>query len=287
MSGEDTSGARHVASGSRSGTVALQNGSQIWFKATGAGAPLFQIHGSLFGHANFHLLSPLLMPHYEVVDFDLPGYGDSPAASHGGGIHAWADDVALLIRTLGYERAHVHGTSLGALVGLSLAARHPDVVDHLVLSCFVCRYDEFAKVMRSTWMTAARDSGMAEVADLTAVAGFSRGYFEREDALAELAFMRAAFARNEASAFIAATQSILDLDLESFIDDVKAPLLLIGADEDNMTPVRPAASGYGMEQFGKRAAQAQFEMIPECGHYMVLEKPEQTAAHILSFVPRN
>jgi 3-oxoadipate enol-lactonase len=125
------------------------------------------------------------------------------------------------------------------------------------------------------------------VADLTAVAGFSRGFFERSEAPAELEYMREAFDRNETAAFIAATQSILSLDLEEFVDQVRAPLLLIGGGEDNMTPLDPAASGFGMNAFAARVPEARYEVIPGCGHYMVIEEPVKTAEHILSFIPRS
>jgi len=61
------------------------------------------------------------------------------------------------------------------MLGLTLAARHPEMVNRLVLSCFLARYDLAARLMRATWKRAARDSGMRAVADLTSVAGFARG----------------------------------------------------------------------------------------------------------------
>ena len=266
--------------------IALGTGSKIWYRESGAGAPLLQIHGSLFGHRNFARLTPLLTDHFNIIEVDLPGYGSSKQGSLGGGIHVWADEVAMLIRSLDYGKVHVHGTSLGALVGLSLAARHHDVIDHVVLSCFMCRYDEMAKLTRKTWITAAKHSGMASVADLTAVAGFSRRFLECAEAPAELEKMREAFAQNETSAFIKATESILELDLEAFVGEVRAPLLLIGAAEDNMTPLAPAAGGFGMNAFAARHPEARYEVIPECGHYLVLEQPAKTAELIRSFLPQ-
>jgi 3-oxoadipate enol-lactonase len=265
-------------------TVVLPNGAEVWYERTGSGPTLFQIHGSAFGHRNFERLTPHLVERLEVIDFDLPGFGASSPAPHGGGIHNWADDVAAFIRALGFERAHVHGTSLGGMIGLSLAARHPAVVDRVVLSCFLCRYDRAARVMRSTWIEAARSSGMAAVADLTAVAGFSRAFFERPDAHAELERMRQAFSGNDPATFMGATQGLFDLDLSPLAADVRAPLLLIGGDEDHMTPVDPAPSGFGFRQLLERVPGARMAVVPESGHYMVIERPEPTAGHIVDFV---
>ena len=58
-------------------TVKLPGGETIWYKTTGSGAPFLQIHGSAFGHKNFARMTPLMAEHFEVIDFDLPGYGES------------------------------------------------------------------------------------------------------------------------------------------------------------------------------------------------------------------
>jgi pimeloyl-ACP methyl ester carboxylesterase len=45
-----------------------------------------------------------------------------------------ADDAAGLIAALGYERAHVLGTSYGGVVAQETAIRHPERVNHLILA---------------------------------------------------------------------------------------------------------------------------------------------------------
>jgi len=124
-----------------------------------------------------------------------------------------ADMVAELIVALGYPKMHVHGTSFGAVVGMTLAARHPQLVDRVVLSCFLARYDNAARMMRATWKRCAADSGMAAVADLTSVAGFGRAYFDRPEAAAQFASMREAFCKTTPEAFIAAVGAIERSDL--------------------------------------------------------------------------
>ena len=58
----------------------LPSGETIWYNRTGAGRQLLHIHGSAFGHRNFEKLTPFMAPHVEVIDFDLPGYGESRGA---------------------------------------------------------------------------------------------------------------------------------------------------------------------------------------------------------------
>jgi 3-oxoadipate enol-lactonase len=264
-------------------TVQLPGGETIWYRKTGAGAPLLQIHGSAFGHRNFEKMTPLMAAHFEVIDFDLPGYGESRGApqSEMTGI---ADQVFNFIRAVGYDSVHLHGTSFGAMIGLTLAARHPEVIDRLVLSCFLARYDNAARMMRSTWKRTARDSGMEAVADLTSVAGFARGFYDRPEAQAQLASMRVAFSKNTPEAFIAGTETIERTDLSAFVSQVAAPTLLLAGQEDNMTPFSPSDSGVGFSQITMMLPTAELVVLPDCGHYLVIEQPEKAAEKIVAFI---
>ncbi|MBM3515651.1 MAG: alpha/beta fold hydrolase [Alphaproteobacteria bacterium] len=268
--------------------VKLPGGETIWFKKTGAGKPLLQIHGSAFGHRNFEKMTPIAARDFEVIDFDLPGYGDSTGAGkpRPGGMEGYGALVAELIRAMGFERVNIHGTSFGAMIALCTAANHPEVVDRLVLSCFMARYDQAARMMRGTWKRAARDSGMEAVADLTSVAGFARGFYERPGAQDQLAAMRAAFSKNTPEAMIAGTETIERTDLTPLVAKIKAPVLMIAGDEDNMTPFSPAASGVGMATIAKMLPSVETRVLKQCGHYLVIEQPEQASALIKTFLSR-
>ena len=58
-------------------TIALPDGAVIWYRQLGRGPRLVHIHGSAFGHRNFEKLTPLMQEFVEVIDFDLPGFGES------------------------------------------------------------------------------------------------------------------------------------------------------------------------------------------------------------------
>lgn len=264
--------------------VKLPGGENIWFRKLGTGKPVLQIHGSAFGHRNFEKMTPLMERHFEVIDFDLPGYGDSTGSIGSGGMEGIAKQVYELIRAMGYDKLSVHGTSFGAMVGLTLAAKHPEVVDRLILSCFMARYDNAARMMRSTWKRAARESGMEAVADLTSVAGFARSFYERPGAQDQLAAMRAAFSKNTPAAMIAGTETVERTDLTPLVPLVRAPTLMIAGAEDNMTPFEPPASGIGMAQIAKMLPVGKTVVLPNCGHYLVIEQPEKATELILEFM---
>ena len=64
------------------------NGVNLWYRITGEGEPVVQIHGAGFGHFNFDPATPELSKHFRVVDYDMRGYGAvgpaGPGLRHGG-----------------------------------------------------------------------------------------------------------------------------------------------------------------------------------------------------------
>jgi 3-oxoadipate enol-lactonase len=110
------------------------NGTSIAFARQGSGPPLILIHGAEADHSMFDAFAVLLAPHFEVVAYDQRDSGGTrnPAAPYG--LDDLADDTAGLIATLGYDRAHVFGTSLGGAIAQVLAMRHPERIDRLALS---------------------------------------------------------------------------------------------------------------------------------------------------------
>lgn len=265
-------------------TVTLSQGESLWYQRQGSGEALLHIHGSAFGHRNFERLTPVVANDFEVIDFDLPGFGNSTGAAREGGLEGIADQVYEFVEALGLAPVHVHGTSFGAMVALILAAKYPQVIDRLVLSCFLARYDGAARMMRATWRRAARDSDMAAVADLTAVAGFARSYYERDEVEAQLESMREAFSHTDPQAFVRGTEMLEQTDLSPWAPQVVAPTLLIAGDEDNMTPFSPADSGIGFSKIQHMIPNCELEVLPECGHYLVIEQPQVTARLIKQFL---
>jgi len=75
---------------------------------------------------------PCFQERYRLVLVDLRGHGKSDRPESGYHMDEMAADIASMLPQLGLERCHVIGSSLGAEVGLSLAANYPEKVLSLV-----------------------------------------------------------------------------------------------------------------------------------------------------------
>jgi pimeloyl-ACP methyl ester carboxylesterase len=91
------------------------------------------IHGGEQDHSVWILQSRYLAHHGHVVlAVDLPGHGRSggaPLAS----IEAMADWIVALLDSAKVSKAALVGHSMGSLVALDCAARHPERVDRVAL----------------------------------------------------------------------------------------------------------------------------------------------------------
>jgi pimeloyl-ACP methyl ester carboxylesterase len=97
-----------------------------------------------FGGGNLMMwqqVVPYFQADYRLVLLDLRGHGKSDKPRIGNHIDQMAGDVAGVMDHLAIERAHVVGSSMGAEVGLSLAAIDPQRVTALV--CDGALYSEY------------------------------------------------------------------------------------------------------------------------------------------------
>src|SRR5262249_26649546 len=94
---------------------------------------VMMIHGAGFDSSTWALHSRWFAHHgYPVLAPDLPGHGRSggkPLPT----IAAMADWIAALLQAAGASKAKLIGHSMGSLIALETAARHPEMVSALSL----------------------------------------------------------------------------------------------------------------------------------------------------------
>jgi pimeloyl-ACP methyl ester carboxylesterase len=91
------------------------------------------LHGAGFDHTAWALHSRWLAHHgYSVLAPDLPGHGRSPGAPIST-IAGMADWTAALLDAAGVSQARLVGHSMGSLIAIETAARHPAKVSALSL----------------------------------------------------------------------------------------------------------------------------------------------------------
>src|SRR5437899_12409951 len=97
---------------SNTSSVAHVNGIELGYQVFGEGEPLILLHGGFGSVEMFGSNVELLAAGRQVIGVDLQSHGRSPAVDRPMRFEAMADDIAELIRSLGFERAALRGCSL-------------------------------------------------------------------------------------------------------------------------------------------------------------------------------
>jgi pimeloyl-ACP methyl ester carboxylesterase len=105
----------------------------LYYTVRGSGPMLLILQGGAGNADGSEALANELSSDFTVVTYDRRGLSRStPIRAERYEIATHADDAARLIGALSAEPAFVFGCSLGALIGVELVARHPDVVRLLI-----------------------------------------------------------------------------------------------------------------------------------------------------------
>lgn len=97
------------------------------------GKPLFIFHG-LFGMLdNWHNVAQQLAADYAVYTVDLRNHGQSPHSDEMN-YGLMADDIAQLLVSLKYEKAHILGHSMGGKAVMTFALKYPAMIDKLIVA---------------------------------------------------------------------------------------------------------------------------------------------------------
>lgn len=116
----------------RSGTVEVR-GAQLYYEVRGSGAPLLLIQGGISEAGATDQLATDLEQHYTVISYDRRGLSRSTADGEVPVTMALhAEDAAHLLAAVTDQPARVFGASIGALIGLHLAAGHPSQVSTVI-----------------------------------------------------------------------------------------------------------------------------------------------------------
>ncbi|HEU0337298.1 MAG TPA: alpha/beta hydrolase [Gaiellaceae bacterium] len=273
------------------GRIAV-NGVELWHRVTGEGEPVVQIHGAGFGHFNFDPVTPLLAERFRIVDFDMRGYGQSERPHQAYDMEVWADDVAGLLDALALERAHVHGTSMGGMVAIVVAGKYPERTTSVVINCAAAKLGAAGRLIFKNWIDIARldpdGPGSRLLAELITWQALSKRFLDEQDE-AELATTIQTILRdsNDVEVFTAACQAMCDMDLRPWLGRITSPALVLGGDEDLMTPWDQGPGGAGQQAIADGIAGAETYVIRGSNHSTIFDATAEHARVVADFFARH
>jgi len=245
--------------------------------------------------SSWYAMSPLIPQftrRYHCIAVDLPGYGQSPPLPNRVTIETYADLMAELIRRVSpQQQAVLVGHSMGGMISLTLAMRHPELVERMILlsptisgklSMFINVYTRPVTMLESVPLL-DKISGLLEpyVEGITdkimrpaSFAEHSNVSIKEYERLREDA-RRPGQGRIRAQCFSAMREG----DLRGRLNGIrKIPSLAIWGMEDNTVPLRDASA------LVDEWPDIELRILPRVSHWPQFEAPELTRRHIKAFL---
>jgi pimeloyl-ACP methyl ester carboxylesterase len=273
------------------GKIAVR-GVQLWYRISGEGEPVVQIHGAGFGHFNFDPATPELSEHFRVVDYDMRGYGQSDRPVQDYDMEVWADDLAGLMDALELDRAHVHGTSMGGMIAIVFAGKYPERTRSVVINCAAAKLGAAGRLIFKNWIDIARldpdGPGSRLLAELITWQALSKRFLDEQDdvALADT-IQQILRDSNRIEVFTAACQAMCDMDLRPWLPRITSPALVLGGDEDIMTPWDQGPDGAGQQAIADGIPSAETYVVRGANHSTIFDSTDEHNRVVIDFFRRH
>lgn len=268
------------------------NGTKLHYVKGGQGEPLILIPGYPETWWAYHKVMPILAEKYCVFVVEMRGMGSSDKPADGYEKKNMAKDLFELVKNLGYEKVHICGHDIGAHVAYSFAANFPESTSKLIIldtphpDAGMYQLPILpilgANYLYPWWLSFNQVKELPEqllegrmniviewlfknlIVDQNSISNFDKEVYE-------FAYNSKDAIRTSNAWYQAFPQDIEDSKTYNKLD---MPVLGIGG------------SGYGILQMSlpNSTTDLQLKKVEECGHFILAEKPNETAKFITDFL---
>lgn len=253
----------------------------LYYERHGMGFPVLFLSG-LGGFASFWQDQvAAFSKRFEVVTYDHRGFGQSDPSRIGYVVESLAEDVIALMNALGIERAHLVGHSTGGAMAQVLAIEHPSRFASVVLSATWTKADAYFRRLFSLRKEILQRLGPSIYLQESTLLLFPSWWIARNnEKLRQLeAQQLATFSAAEVVA--SRIDAMLAFDRTSDLGRIKLPTLVVGAEDDIVTPA------YFAEELGRLIPGAEIKIFPRGGHFVNQVRARDFNIAVLPFLIAN
>jgi non-heme chloroperoxidase len=256
---------------------------RLYAQDVGTGPPVVLVAGFGMNHEVWDRQVHVLSERHRVICVDQRGHGRSDAPLTGYDIDRLAQDLLGVLDALAVDDCTLLGWSFGGQVVFRAAATAPSRISQLIVvgsnAVRASRSGEFPfgrppEGLEPALITAERERRISARRE-TITSGLHKDVGpDVVDWLLRMSLQMPSWAA------VACYHSMLTTDLIADIPKITMPVLqIVGASD-------PVHSAKGARWLNDRLAHAELVEIPDCGHYPMLEAPDQFDAAIVHFTGR-
>jgi len=211
---------------------------------------------------------------FDLIAWDMRGYGDSSDPVEPYTMRDLAGDVAAVLDHAGVESAHVCGISMGGVVAQEFAGRYPTRVRRLILADTNPGHGNLPEAERGRRLTLRE----ADAADPPATARRRCPEFFSPDVDPEvLAEAIAIMSEFHPRGYALGARALAESDERALLAGIDAPTLVIWGEQDVI------CSRAESEYLAAHVPNARLKVLP-CGHMSNMEAPAAFNAALLEFL---
>ncbi len=275
--------------------LAAVNGTELWYsvEGPGEGQPLMLFPGLGLDHTYYRLGVPLLKDKFKIILLDPRGIGQSRKDDPNQVTYTpelWADDFAALARHLKLEKVNILGSSLGGAMAMAFAEKYPEVTSTLIVVGGFSQLDRALETNFRLRQKMIAKLGMGEeIADFMGLSTMTREFMETDAGLEVMRANQANVRNNSPQLYNAFLNSILwwgrrlpgqenEPLFTARLKNIKCPTLVIAGDNDYFIPT------FFSKLIADNIGGAEYHEVKNGGHIPFIEKPEETATLVTSFL---
>ena len=258
----------------------ISNNISLYYQTKGKGFPIILISGLNGDHQSVWPSSVVdaLAKHFQVIQFDNRGVGQSDQPDIPYSIEMMADDVAGLMKALQLEKAHLIGYSMGGQIAAKFAEKYPEKINKMIACVSYANINTHVRLFVETLLELHELNVPESIIEKIGLPWiFSNQFLEKN--FASLAQTQE---EPQPKSLLGlkrhfAAQCAFKSEAECF-RNIKAPSLFIAGDEDRI------CSPDEVKTFADLIPNSQMVTFSEAGHLLSLEHPHKFAQVICDFL---
>ena len=255
-------------------------GHEIYYESHGEGDALLVLNGIFMSCASWRAFVRPFSKRVRLLLLDMIDQGRSAKVDFEYTQELQARVVGAFLDELGLDSVNLMGISYGGEVAMRFASAHPERVKKLVLSNTTAYTGDWLRDIGRSWEYAFESHDGRRFFKTCIPMVYSPRFYEdnyawisaREDTFVKT------FSPEVYDAFGRLTRSAETHDMRSALHTIKAQTLVISSEHDYVTPPER------QREIARAIPGAGQVMIPDSGHGVMYEKPNEFLSAVLGFV---
>jgi pimeloyl-ACP methyl ester carboxylesterase len=181
---------------------------------------------------------------------------------------------------------------MGGMIAIVFAGKYPERTRSVVINCAAAKLGAAGRLIFKNWIDIARldpdGPGSRLLAELITWQAISKRFLDENDPVALSDTIQQILRdSNRIEVFTAACQAMCDMDLRPWLPRITSPALVLGGDEDIMTPWDQGPDGAGQQAIVDGIAGAEKHVVRGANHSTVFDSTEEHNRVVIDFFRRH